>query len=187
MADLNSLIQVFKNAQTQANTANEARYSQLNSLYGGGTTSMADLIKKFSQTANNRIAGNMQTNQATATNDLAASGLGVPSVVKAMQKGIRSDAENQSLSVKEAATRQMAGGLAGKASAIEARTDAGPDMGMFAQLLQLAAMQNTDGASAGAISLASQPWSSSSGISRGWWNAAQQQGKLASLLTQRGY
>jgi hypothetical protein len=188
MADnTTALINMFKAAQTKANEANEARYQELLSTYGGSGQSMMSLVNQFGKTAQQRIAKSTQKQQTTTMNNLVSSGLAVPEVMGSMQKGLQSDATRQLQSAKESQTRQMAGGLAGKAAAIEARTDQGPDMGTFAQLLQLAAMNNQEGASAGAIALASGPWSSSYNLSRGWWDQANQQGNLAQLLTQRGY
>lgn len=183
-----ALINMFKAAQTKANEANEARYQELLKTYGGDR-SMEDIIRQFGAVAKNRIASNMTTQQKAATGDLVASGLAVPEVVQNVKQGLRTDAENQAQSANEVMARQAAGGLAGKAAAIEAKTETGPDMGMFAQLLQMASATPTT--SAAATQLANQAWTfnlgQSTGITRANWNSASQTGTLAQLLTQRGY
>lgn len=143
MADLTSLINAFKQAQAQANQANQQRYDQLMEMYGGEDTSLSDLVQQFSQGAQRRIATNTAKRTQQSMSDLTARGLGVSSVMDSVKQGYQRDAQTQQTAVDEAATRQTASGMMGKIAAITNRTDAQPNMGMFASLL--AAASNNGG------------------------------------------
>lgn len=140
--DFTALINMWKTAQADANAANEARYTQLLQMYGNTPTSMVDMINQYGTAAKNRISTNMQTGQAQAASDLAARGLNIPGVTRSVQRGLRSDAETQMLSVGEAQNRQMAGAMGGKLLTVANKTDQAPDASMFSSLLQAAAAGN---------------------------------------------
>jgi hypothetical protein len=107
-------------AQTSANTANEQRYQDILGLYGGmGTAGEARIGQAETQA------------QAKSTQDLTARGLGNTTITGAMSRGIANDAENS----RQALSEQVA---MGKAGVMERRTDQGPDMSMYAGLIQKA-------------------------------------------------
>jgi hypothetical protein len=117
---LQDIIRQLQQAQNKANEANEKRYQDILGLYGN-----------LGQAGMTRIGQAEQQGQAKATQDLTSRGLGNTTVTSAVSRGIASDAELARQSLQEGVAQQKAG-------VMERRTDQGPDMGMYANLLQQA-------------------------------------------------
>ncbi len=114
------IIAQMQAAQEKANLLNEQRYQQaLGQFEGLGKAGMA------------RIGQQTQQRQAAAVQNLTSRGLGSTTITSAVERGIASDAELQRQQLQESVAVQKAG-------VIERRTDTGPDLGMFASLLQTA-------------------------------------------------
>jgi hypothetical protein len=114
------IVKQLQAAQTAANKANEQRYQDILGIYSG--------LGKAGET---RIAAGEQQAQAKSTQDLTNRGLGNTTVTGAMSRGIASDAETS--------RQQLGENIAGlKAGVMERRTDQGPDMGLYANLLMKA-------------------------------------------------
>ena len=115
---LKDLIGQMQAAQDKANAANEARYLEMMQQFEGlGTAGQA------------RIQESTARQQAASTQDLTSRGLGNTTITGAMSRGIAREGESATQELGERVAMQKAG-------AMERRTDQGPDMGMFAQLMQ---------------------------------------------------
>ena len=126
---LQGIIKQMQTAQQKANKANEKRYQQiLSSFEGLGKAGRARIEQQTTQ------------RQAQATQNLTSRGLGNTTITSAVERGIAGDAETQRQQLEESVTMQRAG-------VMERRTDEGPDLGMFASLLQSAGQQRTGGQS----------------------------------------
>ena len=124
---LQGIINQMQAAQKKANLANEQRYQQiLGSFENLGKAGRARIEQQTTQ------------RQAQATQSLTSRGLGSTTITSAVERGIASDAELQRQQLEESVTMQKAG-------VMERRTDEGPDLGMFASLLQAAGQQRTGG------------------------------------------
>ena len=154
------LIEEIIAGSKKANEANEKRYTELlthlESLTGqvtgaGGTYGQAQaLLENVGNEARLRIAETSGKSSAQIEQDLISRGLGNSTMRANLQRAVTSDT-NRALSAQaESEAAQKAGlltqragaeiSLGGmRAGAIEGRTDAGPDLGMFASLLQAAA------------------------------------------------
>ncbi len=117
---LQGIIAQMQAAQKKANLANEQRYQQiLGSFENLGKAGRARIEQQTTQ------------RQAQATQRLTSRGLGSTTITSAVERGIAGDAETQRQQLEESVTMQRAG-------VMERRTDEGPDLGMFASLLQSA-------------------------------------------------
>lgn len=115
-----SIIKQMTTQQDKANLLNEQRYKQALGQF--------DLLGKAGET---RIQQQETRQQAQATQGLISRGLGSTTITESARRGIASDAET--------ARQQLGEGIAvQKAGIMERRTDVGPDLGMFANLLQAA-------------------------------------------------
>ena len=117
------IIKQLQNAQTQANTANQTRYDQT-----------LGLLANQGQAGMTRIANAEQQAQAKGTQDLTSRGLGNTTVTSSVNRGIASDAELARQTLQESVAQQ-------KARVMEMKTDQGPDMGLYANLLSAAAQR----------------------------------------------
>jgi len=110
-------------AQEKANRANEQRYQEILKQYEGlGTAGRARIEQQTGQ------------QQAAATQRLTSRGLGGTTITSAVSRGIASDAEMQRQQLEESVAMQRAG-------VMERRTDEGPDLSMYANLMQMAGQQ----------------------------------------------
>ena len=107
-------------AQEKANLLNEQRYQQLLGTF-----------ESLGKAGRTRIEEQATQQQGRATQGLVSRGLGSTTITSAVQRGIASDAERLRQQLEE--TLSVA-----KAGIIERRSDVGPDLGMFANLLQAA-------------------------------------------------
>ncbi len=157
--DYDKLIAQFTASTEKANKANEDRYKELLGQFdalaqqvgSAGTFGEAQkLIENIGTAARTEIADQANRAAAQSDQDLISRGLGNTTVRSAQQRGILGDTSKAlaAQSEKEAAAKaglltQRAGAelsIGGmRASAIEGRQDVGPDLGMFASLLQAAA------------------------------------------------
>lgn len=124
---LQDIIKQMQTAQEKANLLNEQRYQQILAQYEG-----------LGQAGRARIEQQTQQRQAQATQSLTSRGLGGTTITSAVERGIASDAEMQRQQLEESVSMQKAG-------VMERRTDVGPDLGMFANLLQIAGQQQGSG------------------------------------------
>lgn len=120
---LQDIIKQMQTAQEKANLLNEQRYQQILAQYEG-----------LGQAGRARIEQQTLQRQAQATQSLTSRGLGGTTITSAVERGIASDAEMQRQQLEESVSMQRAG-------VMERRTDTGPDLGMFANLLQIAGQQ----------------------------------------------
>jgi len=120
---LQDIIKQLQQAQTAANTANEQRYQDILGLYGN-----------LGQAGMTRIGQAEQQGQAQSTQDLTSRGLGNTTITGAMSRGISGEAELQRQQLQEGVAMQKAG-------VMERRTDQGPDMSMYANLIGQAAQK----------------------------------------------
>ena len=117
------IIKTMQAAQTKANTANEARYQEVLGQFSN--------LGKAGRT---RITQQTEQAQAQATQNLTSRGLGNTTITSAVSRGIAGDAELQRQQLDESVAVRKAG-------VMERKTDAGPDLGMFANLLQQSGQQ----------------------------------------------
>ncbi len=119
-SNLGSIIKQMQASQAKANAANEARFKE----------AMGE-FENLGKAGTARIEQQTAQRQAQATQNLTSRGLGSTTITSAVSRGIASDAELQQQQLQESVSVQKAGLL-------ERRTDAGPDLGLFANLLQMA-------------------------------------------------
>lgn len=118
--NITDIIKRFEAAQLAANKANEDRYQQiLSSLSGQGAAARRRVDQQATQ------AG------GAADQDLISRGLGNTTIRQSVQRGVASDKELANQSIDE----QVAGMRAG---VMERRNDEGPDLSMYANLIQAA-------------------------------------------------
>ena len=134
---------MWQDAQAEANKANEARFQDIMGMYGGEGQSMWDLSSQFGQGERRRISQGMKQAQGQAEQDLISRGLGGTTVRSAVRRGIRSSAEDATQDLEDRVARQRMDIIGGRAGVTERRTDAGPDAGLFAQMMMGAANQPT--------------------------------------------
>ncbi len=126
---LQGIIKQMQAAQKKANLMNEQRYQKiLGSFENLGKAGRARIEQQTTQ------------RQAQATQNLTSRGLGNTTITSAVERGIAGDAETQRQQLEESVMMQKAG-------VMERRTDEGPDLGMFASLLQSAGQQQSGGRS----------------------------------------
>jgi hypothetical protein len=112
------ILKQLQGAQDTANKANEQRYQDVLGQYSGmGQAGMAS------------IGEQEQQGQAKNIQNMTSHGLGNTTMVGANARGIASGAENQRQQLQEQVTAQKAG-------VMERRTDQGPDMALYANLIQ---------------------------------------------------
>jgi len=117
------IIKQMQAAQEKANLLNEQRYQQVLSQFEG-----------LGKAGRARIEQQTIQRQAAATQALTSRGLGGTTITSAVGRGIAGEAETQRQQLEESVAMQKAG-------VMERRTDVGPDLGMFANLLQMAGQQ----------------------------------------------
>jgi hypothetical protein len=120
---LQDILKQLQQAQTSANAANEQRYQDILGLYSN-----------LGKTGTAQIQENEAQQQAKATQDLTSRGLGNSTVTSSVSRGIANDAQFAQQALQE----QIAGQ---KAGVMERRTDQGPNMSMYANLLQQASQK----------------------------------------------
>lgn len=116
----------------EANAANEARYKEGLGWYD----QMANNVQGFGNTAMERIGRNETMQHGAAEQSLISRGLGNSTVVPAVQRGISSDAEFARTNVNEQQARAMNDVISQRVGWIGARSDIGPNLGMYAQYQQ---------------------------------------------------
>ncbi len=158
-------------AQNKANQANEQRYQQILGQYAN-----------LGQAGRARIEEQTTRRQAAATQNLVSRGLGNTTITSAVERGIGRDAEISRQELDERVAVQKAG-------VMERRTDTGPDLGMFANLLQQAGQQQAPARATitrmGANAQAGLTGTGSLGII-GRHRAAQARGQELQLARARG-
>lgn len=117
------IIKQMQAAQEKANLLNEQRYQQVLSQF-----------TNLGQAGRARIEQQTVQRQAEATQRLTSRGLGSTTITEAVGRGIAGEGELQRQQLEESVAMQKAG-------VMERRTDVGPDLGMFANLLQMAGQQ----------------------------------------------
>lgn len=182
------IIRQIEAAQKKANDANLARYRELlahidtlgQQVGSAGTYGQAEsYIQNIGNAARQRIAETGIQQKGLADQDLISRGLGNTTVRTSAMRGIASDTERQMQAADEMEMTAKAGLMerrAGletdigrmKASAIEGRYDRGPDMSLYANLLQAASAGQTSPVTA-TVSRSPGPvmFGSSSGASGG--------------------
>lgn len=117
------IIAQMQAAQEKANLVNEQRYQKILGTF-----------ENLGKAGRARIEQQTTQRQAAATQSLTSRGLGGTTITSAVERGIAGEAETQVQQLEEGIAVQKAG-------VMERRTDAGPDLGMFASLLQMAGQQ----------------------------------------------
>lgn len=117
------IIKQMQAAQEKANLLNEQRYQQVLAQFEG-----------LGKAGRARIEQQTIQRQAAATQALTSRGLGGTTITSAVGRGIAGEAETQRQQLEESVAMRKAG-------VMERRTDVGPDLGMFANLLQMAGQQ----------------------------------------------
>jgi len=164
---IQDLIQQFQLSQEQANKVNEQRYKDILKLY-----------ENLGQAGRTRIERETAQSQAQATQGLISRGLGNTTITSAVQRGISEESELARQQLEETVALQRAG-------VMERRTDAGPDTGLYASLLQAAAGQATGGqatvrTSGGGMSAGGSLYDALMGSGGGGSSTGQQPGTVTS-------
>lgn len=161
--DINEVMKRLRKKQEEANQANLQRYEALMTHMEGltqqigkqGTYGAAmSLMEQTGEAARTRIAEQAKKATAAAEQDLISRGLGATTVRQAERRGIagtaeraRQEAEERTAAAKAGVLERRAGAEmqigALKAGVMERREDVGPDLGIFASLIQAAAAGET--------------------------------------------
>jgi len=161
--DINEILKRLRKKQEEANEANLQRYEALMTHMEGltkqigeqGTFGAAmDLMSQTGEAARTRITEQAKKATAAAEQDLISRGLGATTVRQAERRGIAATAERATQEAEERTAAAKAGVLtqragaemqlgALKAGVMERREDVGPDMGLYASLIQAAAASET--------------------------------------------
>lgn len=159
--DISAIMKQLTDAQTQANTANEARYSQgLSTLQTGlgtarGLFSQArSALQNVGQSAASDINLGAKRSLASGKQNLISAGLGNTTITGSLQRGVEAD-RRRAMTQSEESLAQLQSGLATQeagaelgaagslASFMASRNDVGPDLGLYANLLQQASSSPT--------------------------------------------
>ncbi len=151
------IIKQLQKAQSKANKANIARYEAGLKELGGGRETLrslysqaGDLSSVIGRQATQDISRGAQRGQAMGMQQLISSGLGNTTITGAMMRGVEEDRRRAMQGVEEQKAQQQMGlmtqqagqefGMSGTiADFIGARSDVGPDMGQYGNLIQQAA------------------------------------------------
>jgi len=155
--DIDGILNRFDKAQKRANEANEERYENLlqsiRDLGGQLTGTYDDALQEIGTIGDaqrERIQRNYTNLQGAMTQDLVSSGLFNTTMRPNVRRSVEEDRALQEADLSDRLAAQRAGVLQNRAGAefnvgsllaraIEGRTDAGPDLGLFANLLRQAA------------------------------------------------
>jgi hypothetical protein len=148
---LQDIIKQMQDAQNKANAANEKRYQDILASYSN--------LGKAGMT---RIGEQEQQAQAKGTQDLTSRGLGNTTVTGAMSRGVARDAENSRQQLQEQVA-QLKGGV------MERKTEQGPDMGLYAQLIQAMSRGQTSSGGGPAVIRTTNPVGSGGGTNMTDW------------------
>lgn len=118
--NFSKILQQMEAAQQKANLANEERYKEILAQY-----------ENLGEAGRTRIAQQETRQLATGQQGLISRGLGSTTITAGLERGVASDAELARQQLEESVATQKAG-------VMERRTDVGPDIGMYANLLQAA-------------------------------------------------
>ena len=145
MATLDALIQQLIASQSSAKQANLARYRQGLKTLRAGYTTAARTARRFGTAALQDVEESAVQGKATTEQDLISRGLGGTTIRGAMVRGIerqrvreRSRIGEQRALLQGQIAQQRARDIAGF---IERRSDIGPDLGLFTNLLATAGQQ----------------------------------------------
>lgn len=161
--DVNAIMQRLRKQQEETNQANLERYEALMTHMESMTKQVGEqgtygaamaLMEQTGEAARTRIATQAKKATAAAEQDLISRGLGATTVRQAERRGIAATAEEATQAAEERTAAQKAGVLerragtemqigALKAGVMERREDVGPEMGMYASLIQAAAASET--------------------------------------------
>ena len=117
------ILKKLQKQQNKANKANESRYQGI-----------LDQYSNLGQAGMTRIGQQEQQALASGTQDLASRGLGNTTIRGSMARGVASDAELARQQLGESVATQKAG-------VMERRTDAGPDLSLYSNLMMNAAQR----------------------------------------------
>lgn len=155
--DYKSIINTYLKLQDQANAANEQRYQDILGTIGAERTNqgtyydqVANLLEQTGQVDRTRIGQNLQKDLASSEQDLISRGLGNTTI----RQGARNDLQDRSELAQQALSEQIANQQATLTqnraqtdermtnlltNVMQARSDTGPNLDTFAQLMMQAA------------------------------------------------
>lgn len=140
--NLSSIIKQWQDSMNTTNAANEARYQDILKVYGNtGGQSMMDLVSQLGQSDLRSVDVGEKQAQAKARQSLISRGLGNTTASAAAMRDVSNTAELARQEVSENQLEKQMNVLSGKAAMMGNRTDAGPDAGLFASLIQASANQ----------------------------------------------
>jgi len=155
--DFQSVIKQFQRAQKKANKANEQRYQELlaaltnlSERTGGTYEEVLQDLSESGEAQRQRVQANAANLLGRAEQDLTTRGLGNTTIRTNLQRAIAEDVQQQQNAIAQQVAEQKAGvkerGAARDidvtrmlAGAIEGRSDIGPNLSQYANLLRQAA------------------------------------------------
>jgi len=157
------LLKQLQAAQDRANKENEKRYQEGLAELTGGRVSMRELyeqaagnLAKVGGAAAEDVSRGATRTGATGMQGLISAGLGNTTITGSLARGVEEDRRRGMRTVEEDQARRMAGlqttragaemGAAGNlAQFMAARSDQGPDLGMYGSLIQQASAGGPEG------------------------------------------
>jgi len=152
--DVDSILQTYRDLHDQAFQANQTRYDdiigqigQTSDQVGGSYDQAFNLTQTIGDAERERIGMGETRALASSEQDLISRGLGQTTIRESARRGVRDDASRARNELQESIARTQAGVVQNRAgseerlggmlaSFMEKRTDAYPDLGMMAQLLE---------------------------------------------------
>jgi hypothetical protein len=136
---LTQLVEMLEQAQQTANEMNQQRLTRLVGEYNPETEQYeGGMFGQFGQTAREDVSRSATEQAARSRQSLISRGLGNTTILDTMRRGVEEDRLRALRDIEERVTQSRAG-------VIEGVTDAGPNMGTTAQLIQqLASVPDTD-------------------------------------------
>lgn len=155
--DFSAILQSYAQLQKQANAANDSRYQAILKTQGQSNNMVRGLYGQANSLLNNLGASEKQDIETgrqksigTQEQDLISRGLGNSTIRSSAMRGINTDATREQTRLENQVAQQRSGLLTQQAGAeqqmgnflsdmMERRTDQGPDMGLYTNLLAQAA------------------------------------------------
>lgn len=136
-----ALMRQTQQAQQQANLMTDQLWKQINAGYGNTFADMMGLVQGQGDIARQGIADRYEMDRSSALQSLVDRGLGNTTVLDALNRGLLSDENRAYGMLDEQLRREKLGVYQVPLQQLQfqaGRTDQGPDMRMYATLMQMA-------------------------------------------------
>lgn len=130
--DYDEILNSYRDQQKKANQANEERYGQQLKLANRNIRQ----AKRYGKSQRQEIADQADRSQAQGTQDLISRGLGNTTITESVRRGVGADADRSNLLLDDLVGQRVSSARSAKSDIIGGRSDVGPNLDAFSQLLQ---------------------------------------------------